>query len=729
MARERPNKSNMIDILNNFMGQWTLQDLDALKIAYHGDFRERDMFNYMWRMPAAHEYLSPPLVAPVKSEVEADRLRNEGNANFIKKRLEYSMQLFNQSICAAPHPPLRKEDGFCEAAKEGEIPGSHDHSLTGEEETPEQLGTTVLPATDESDADKSPLAEEKGIREQQDVQPKEGASDSTGNPKSQPTEPYLALARGYGNRSAVLFHIERYHESVRDIERALRYSQEEAFKKKLLARKAQCLEAIQEGAIRESVKKPFIPPKMESHNPAHPSLSRCVRVENSSAKGRHLVAERDIRPGELLMVEEGHWDALSPEYWPTHCALCFLFCLTPVPCPSCRLVIFCDEACRARALAEFHARECPVLPGLVALDLEPPALLATRIVLKASYVTLKEVMPRLLREMDEGKRGGGGGGEQEVFDSSDFRNLILCDSRKLKSKPEHYLGYCTSSLMLTKILEESGKFFVNRDDQALQPSQDDLRMTGTTIFLVTMTVFALSNSILYTEKLHGGAMLGERFSSGVWPTVCLAQKSCCPSVTMYMCGPAMVMRSLAPIPAGQSITTLGTFHFSKIPPTKRREANAEAGIQCSCRACLEDWPIYQELPTETRLKCPKCAHPLTRSAEGRVQCLHHVVSPAARGTGAQGSCWAAAKRILCWGQEAEVGEDMEEMKDLYATVDKFQQRRSFLRIGEETEEERQLIVEVAEILDKHGVLPCKLHYDIQDILTACFSIQDRSITT
>ncbi|XP_047470256.1 SET and MYND domain-containing protein 4-like [Penaeus chinensis] len=725
----------MIDILKNFMGQWTLNDMEVLKTAYGGHFRERDMFNHMWRMPAAHEYLSPPLVAPMKSEVEADRLRNEGNVNFMKKRLDYSMQLFNESICAAPHPPLRKEDGFCEVAKEGETPVNH--SLMKDEKTPEQpepaeIEPIVLPATGESGSDQSPLAEEKGIpREQQKERLKEMASDNTENPKSQATEPYLALARGYGNRSAVLFHCGRYHESIRDMERALRYSQEESFKKKLLARKVQCLEAIQEGSVREVVKKPSIPPKLESCNPAHPSLSKCVRVENSSAKGRHLVAERDIRPGELLMVEEGHWDTLSADYRSTHCAFCFSFCLAPVPCPSCRLVIFCGEDCRARALAEFHARECPVLPSLMALDLDPPVLLAARIVLKTSYATLKEVMPRLLREMDEEKRGGGGG-EEGVFDPSDFRNLILCDSRKMKPKPEHYLVYCTSSLMLTKLLEESGRFFVDRDDQALQPSQDDLRMTGMTIFLVTMTAFTLSNSIPYLERLHGGASLGVRFSSGIWPTVCLAQKSCCPSVTMYMCGSALVMRSIVPIPAGRGITTLGTFHFSKIPPAERREANAGAGIQCSCVACLEDWPIYQELQTETRLKCPKCSHPLTRSAEGRVQCLHHEVSPAPRGTAAQSSCWAAAarrvSRILGRQQKAEVGEDMDEMKDLYATIDKFVQRRSFLEIGEETDEERRLIIEVTEILDKHGVLPCKLHCDIQDILTGCLATRDRSIS-
>lgn len=219
------------------------------------------------------------------------------------------------------------------------------------------------------------------------------------------------------------------------------------------------------------------------------------------------------------------------------------------------------------------------------------------------------------------------------------------------------------------------------------------------------------------------------FSTGIWPTVCLADKSCIPSTTMYFCGSALVMRATLPIPAGQRLTTMRTDSYTKADSTHRRQAHAEGGLQCSCVACLEDWPIYRELQDEIRLKCPKCSCPLTRSAEGRVQCFRHVVSPL-RSDSDGISCWAEMRgcidRILCREQTANVGEDMDEMKDSYAVIDKFLERRSFVRIGEETEQERQLIVEVIEVLNKYAVLPCKLHHDAQELLAACLAIRDRS---
>lgn len=54
------------------------------------------------------------------------------------------------------------------------------------------------------------------------------------------------LALGYGNRSALLLHLEKFEESIIDIERALKITGSSTLKEKLLNRKKTCLDALSE---------------------------------------------------------------------------------------------------------------------------------------------------------------------------------------------------------------------------------------------------------------------------------------------------------------------------------------------------------------------------------------------------------------------------------------------------------------------------------------------------
>ena len=89
--------------------------------------------------------------------------------------------------------------------------------------------------------------------------------------------------------------------------------------------------------------------------------------------GRHVVASRDILPGEVLFTEaplvscqlDDHVEAvcevtvitviisviimiLSP------LQVCLRYTAAPIPCPTCSDVNFCSLACRTHALQTFH---------------------------------------------------------------------------------------------------------------------------------------------------------------------------------------------------------------------------------------------------------------------------------------------------------------------------------------------------------------------------------------
>lgn len=54
-----------------------------------------------------------------------------------------------------------------------------------------------------------------------------------------------ALAISYGNMSALLFHMYKYEECIKNIDRALNITESPALRVKLLCRKVKCLKALQ----------------------------------------------------------------------------------------------------------------------------------------------------------------------------------------------------------------------------------------------------------------------------------------------------------------------------------------------------------------------------------------------------------------------------------------------------------------------------------------------------
>ena len=76
-------------------------------------------------------------------------------------------------------------------------------------------------------------------------------------------------------------------------------------------------------------------PNLESTNALYPSLSSKVDVVKSFDKGRHLIANEDIKAGEIIAVSDPIATLLCPEKLDklqNHCLNCHLFSKAPIPC-------------------------------------------------------------------------------------------------------------------------------------------------------------------------------------------------------------------------------------------------------------------------------------------------------------------------------------------------------------------------------------------------------------
>ena len=88
-------------------------------------------------------------------------------------------------------------------------------------------------------------------------------------------------------------------------------------------------------------------------------------------KGRHCLANRDIKSGETLFIEKPYSAILLPEFSHEYCLTCFKKVyhngcynfLNLEFCNFCTNVIYCSNECRIKN--KFHRYECQILKSLL----------------------------------------------------------------------------------------------------------------------------------------------------------------------------------------------------------------------------------------------------------------------------------------------------------------------------------------------------------------------------
>ncbi|KAM3868688.1 SET and MYND domain-containing protein 4 [Diretmus argenteus] len=222
----------------------------------------------------------------------------------------------------------------------------------------------------------------------------------------------------YANRSAALYHLQLYQESLDDIDRALNHGYPSHLQYKLQHRRTQCLSHLsvgQKGELDyhrpvskdhkgpETVEKTNLkPPKTYIHDGTDPKccVSPQVAVCFSPEKGRHLVVTERIAAGEVILKDRPYSCVLIPRMEEVegkekrettekvvfgtedrHCHRCLCETMCPVPCQGCSYSRYCSGGCRREAWEEHHRWECPLGADLMVMGVM--SQLALRVALKA----------------------------------------------------------------------------------------------------------------------------------------------------------------------------------------------------------------------------------------------------------------------------------------------------------------------------------------------------------
>ncbi|KAM4620192.1 SET and MYND domain-containing protein 4 isoform 2-T2 [Polymixia lowei] len=233
------------------------------------------------------------------------------------------------------------------------------------------------------------------------------------------------LSLCYANRSAALYHLQRYQESLDDIDRALKHGYPSHLQHKLQDRRAQCLNHLPKDDQRrkpdhpkpargdrrepEGGESPNAKPTKDIHNGSDPTvcISPQVAVCFTPEKGRHLVVTEGIAAGESILKDSPYSCVLIPgtqelkgkgkrqekereQMFGTEdrrCHRCLGETVCPVPCEGCSYSRYCSTVCRQEAWEEYHRWECPIAADLMATGVM--SHLALRVSLKAGLKNVR----------------------------------------------------------------------------------------------------------------------------------------------------------------------------------------------------------------------------------------------------------------------------------------------------------------------------------------------------
>lgn len=412
------------------------------------------------------------------------------------------------------------------------------------------------------------------------------------------------LRSAYGNRSYLLMEMKHYSECIKDIDRAIKKNQPALRQIKLLARKGQALIALakyseaketlekaislsnnfSDDAKRKSLKvlneiksllKKIPTDYKENQEASSPmndstftkepdfnfvenidfrSASKAISLARSAAKGRHVIANEDIKLGDVLFIERPFAFVVLPEMSHKYCSYCCKAVYVPVPCENCPLACFCNDSCRNSAQETFHKWECGGLE----------ICYSTGIV----HLALKVA---LLGMLDENK--------EKYKEVSDL--MYHLD----ESNTTDAFNYAVTATLFTVYFEEYTKLFEGPD------RRERLLNFGGILLLHISQLICNGHAITDIESQCDPVshLLVEdqvRVATAIYPSASMMNHSCDPSIVNSFFESLLIVRASKNLKKGDEVYNCYGPMVQKMNYEERQELlRSQYMFVCDCKGC------------------------------------------------------------------------------------------------------------------------------------------------
>ncbi|XP_018346341.1 PREDICTED: SET and MYND domain-containing protein 4-like isoform X3 [Trachymyrmex septentrionalis] len=402
--------------------------------------------------------------------------------------------------------------------------------------------------------------------------------------------------------------------------------------------------------------------------------SGALEIRETTTAGKHAVATAEIHPGDILLVEPPLAGCLLPEFYGTHCQHCYARLRAPVGCPNCSCVAFCGKKCREIAMATYHKYECKILALLIGSGMSVLSMVALRMVtqegprkclkvyeelkkndvernvamlLAATSTTtltatpdthdmkspassksakrrirrrkLKESRREEIRKMTEEKgTKESREGDDGSVDVAPYNLVTHADKRTSKD----FLERSLMAAFLLKCLQRVG-FFANPTPDDEVPGVEEITVAALLLRNLQLLQFNahefFETRMSAEHRFHGSRPV--YLGVAIYPSVARFNHDCYPAVTRYFIGRHIVIRAIRGLRPGDVIAeNYGPIFTKRTLVERQRTLTGRYWFQCTCKACQEDWPRFENLTNDSvKLRCPTvgCGGLHSRSRQGK----------------------------------------------------------------------------------------------------------------
>ncbi|CAK9808876.1 SET and MYND domain-containing protein 4 [Anthophora quadrimaculata] len=464
--------------------------------------------------------------------------------------------------------------------------------------------------------------------------------------------PSEELALVYGNRSLILFKLHKYEECIQDINRSLAITNSDNLRVKLYLRKLDCLYALNchdmEDTIKEtqclldnmslgdnyrkalsdkliSKEKVSVPnetkknlyqlphPKINSYNVEFPCASDALNVKYNEEYGRHIVATRNISPGEVLTIEKPYSFLLTPKNIHTHCSYCLEVYWALIPCEHCVYAAYCSEKCKAAAWEKYHDIECAIVPHMLKMKFNKLDIFSLRLTIQTvrEATSIKDLRKEL-EEVDSSDPLKKGFSKNGTFPSDKYRSVLgLATNTEKRSVADLFRKTLDSSFILYYLAKCTNMFgiILKKDLSELIKSSDATFVGG----------LILRNEQVVPTNIHSfaegcGLELVER-GLVTLPFLSLANHSCCSNITRQCTSTHVIAYAVYPIKEGEQIfDSYGNCYAAAPKIDRQKELFHQYYFVCNCTPCQEEWPLYFDLKSyQVIVKDSKCRYKIKQA--------------------------------------------------------------------------------------------------------------------
>ncbi|CAG9771244.1 unnamed protein product [Ceutorhynchus assimilis] len=377
------------------------------------------------------------------------------------------------------------------------------------------------------------------------------------------------LAKGYANRSALLFEMKYYKQCLEDIDKALNivsYTSDQ--RRKLIDRQKEAKKLLPKQELKYFHKEI---PELSSVNPDITAASLSVKIQKNDKYGRFIEATRDIEGGEIIAIERPYAIAIKEKKKKMYCSECAEFSLNLIPCLKCSTVMYCDEICRDKAFKDYHEYECVVIRYYDDGFMEHPlGWVALRSALKGLKEYKNFDKPRSYQNVYRSNR------YKEIFELDSFNKgmsqTVIMELAFNIAKIFHVLKNKTDLIQKYKITEKDLKFLLLKEK-------------------LTNALNSLPIQV-YTPEAE---CVGKSVGAGVYAFGSLFNHSCVENVDIFSYGAVQVYKAVKKIRKGEQCFINYGMPYQMMKKSDRQEKlKIRYQFTCDCRACANNWPMMGE---------------------------------------------------------------------------------------------------------------------------------------